>query len=450
MNGANIESITDAYKNFKKTVGTFDTLVTCRDYMNKIYGLMETTNVPMVSNIIVSDIRDDINRSITLCSFNDFGICYTEKALVEEDKALIDHFDLVFYPFNTIYGYNNRTEYMSSFIYNADNSATIKRELADNKTIAHKIKFPNDDEIALIKNYLKLDARIVTTYKVSVQEEISILDAIKTAIYKNFNLRKLDFGEEIPFDSILDVIENADPRIKNVVLNEPVLLTKFMTVGGDEYELGSVVPMDVDDRTITPRFLGRELYNKLTLRNILAGRIELFNYNSKFKHTLNESKALKPLRHSVSGDLLYEKDKETGELKLQYSDEYYDGTFPNKNSIVQQITKLEPVFTLGYKVNDKGEKITPNNKNFDSEPGEITIPKNYELSTNQEIKFRSPNFVTKITYPAYVNYFLHLSDEHVAGHDATPAKFETLGGFLNYVQKDENGNDLLYWDKLLS
>jgi hypothetical protein len=292
MNGANIESITDAYKNFKKTVGTFDTLVTCRDYMNKIYGLMETTNVPMVSNIIVSDIRDDINRSVTLCSFNDFGICYTEKAIKEDDKALIDHFDLMFYPFSTVYGYNNRAEYMTSFVFNADNATAIKRELDDTKSIAHKIKYPNDDEIALIKNYLKLDARIVTTQKVSMQEELSILDAIKTEIYKNFNLRKLDFGEEIPFDSILDVIENADPRIKNVVLNEPVLLTKFATVGGEEYEVGTVVPTDVTDSSITPRFIGKELYNKLTLRNILAGRLELFNYNNKFKHVLNESAAV--------------------------------------------------------------------------------------------------------------------------------------------------------------
>lgn len=83
MNGCNKETITGAYNNFKKTIGTFDTLITCRDYMNKIYQMTSSTTdtTPLVSNIIVSDIRDDINRAIQLCSFNDYGICYLDKAV---------------------------------------------------------------------------------------------------------------------------------------------------------------------------------------------------------------------------------------------------------------------------------------------------------------------------------------------------------------------------------
>ena len=82
-NGANIESITAAYNNFKRTIGTFDTLVTCRDYMNKIYSLMNMSNVPYVSNILVTDIRNDINNAITLCSCNEFGILYKETPLTK-------------------------------------------------------------------------------------------------------------------------------------------------------------------------------------------------------------------------------------------------------------------------------------------------------------------------------------------------------------------------------
>ena len=36
--GRNKETLTDAYNNYKKTIGTFDTLVTCRDYMNYIFA----------------------------------------------------------------------------------------------------------------------------------------------------------------------------------------------------------------------------------------------------------------------------------------------------------------------------------------------------------------------------------------------------------------------------
>ena len=80
-NGANIESISAAYSNFRKTVGTFDTLVTCRDYMNKIYTLMDANNYPLVSNILVTDIRNDINDAMTLCSCNEYGILYKEEPL---------------------------------------------------------------------------------------------------------------------------------------------------------------------------------------------------------------------------------------------------------------------------------------------------------------------------------------------------------------------------------
>ena len=83
-NGADKESLASAYKNFKRTVGTFDTLVTCRDYMNKIYDLTvsDIDTTPLVSNIVVSDIRDDLNKAVTICSFDDFGISYKDTSLV--------------------------------------------------------------------------------------------------------------------------------------------------------------------------------------------------------------------------------------------------------------------------------------------------------------------------------------------------------------------------------
>ena len=88
-NGANVETLTDAYNNFKKTIGTFDTLVTCRDYMNKIYQLTmsQTDTTPLVSNIIVSDIRDDINKAFTLCTFGSHGIEYKNTARNEFASA---------------------------------------------------------------------------------------------------------------------------------------------------------------------------------------------------------------------------------------------------------------------------------------------------------------------------------------------------------------------------
>lgn len=85
INGNNPETLDQAYNNFKKVVGTFDTLVTCRDYMNKIYMLTEqdldiysSSTAPVVSNINVADVRTDINNAVTVCTFNEKGINYIE------------------------------------------------------------------------------------------------------------------------------------------------------------------------------------------------------------------------------------------------------------------------------------------------------------------------------------------------------------------------------------
>ncbi len=89
-NGRDPESLNAAYNSYKKTIGTFDTLVTCRDYMNKIYQMIEssTNPTPLVSNIIVADIRDDINRSTPICTFNEYGIGYKDISLIEYQKDL--------------------------------------------------------------------------------------------------------------------------------------------------------------------------------------------------------------------------------------------------------------------------------------------------------------------------------------------------------------------------
>ena len=345
-NGANIESLTDAYNNYKKTIGTFNTLVTCRDYMNKIYQMTvaENSATPLVSNIIVSDIRDDINKANIFCTFGAYGIEYNnvsqdisnaavtdefssradwlERRPTADESTLnnlykvhdtvdgkeviyyykvisdgnsydfaelsskkLDHFDLVFYPFRNTYGLNTKTEYTRSFKYDDSNILEILQGIEQNKTLSHNIIKPDKSDIACIKNYFNLNAKITTTRKVNVIEQNSILNNIYTKLYANFNMRKIDFGEEIPYDSILKVMENADPRIKNVSLEDPALSTKFCTVAGGEYEFSTAE----DVGAANENRVGNSYYNKLVLNNVLAGRIPLFNYDDTFKTSYNES-----------------------------------------------------------------------------------------------------------------------------------------------------------------
>ena len=354
-NGANPETINAAYNNYKKIIGTFDTLVTCRDYMNKIYNLYnEETNVPIVSNVIVSDIRDDINRAHVLCSFNEYGITYIDRANPSAVGDTINNFELLLYPFKTVYGVNNSSEYEGSFrIDKTVVDPLIKPGIEEAKTISHEIITPEDSEIACIKNYLKLNARITTTYKVNAIEEESILKNIYANIYKNFNMRQMDFGEDIPYDSILSCIEEADERIKNVSLDEPIIYTKFMLVDGNEYDCTSA---GISTETSTGV---KKAYNKLLLRNVLAGRVPLFKYNTDFKSGLNES--------LVDGNAFI---------------------LPSASN--KKITSVSSQCII----DTSGATDSP-----------IT------LTENEVIQFRAPNFITEITYPAFVHYHLVLNPE---------------------------------------
>ena len=381
MNGKNAETLTQAYNSFKKTVGTFDTLVACRDYMNKIYNLFnDVTNIPLVSNAVAADVRDDINRAFTLCELSDYGIKYTnmkatktvEQSVtgkdagdniititVETQEPRINNFDLVLYPFKTIYGTNTKTEYEDSFKYTEENRLLIESGLEQNKTLAHNFIYPEIGDITCIKNYLKLNAKITTTTKVNSAEEKSILGSIYTAISASFNAREVDFGEDIPFDSILKVIEQADPRIKNVALDEPELYTavQYKTSDGTKEVTLTGSYSGLDAESIADEEKRKIYLNKLILRNILAGRVAAFDYDTSFKRAYNEQaygNSIKPM-------------------------------YPQSDDDASKIVKLT---------------------------SECRIPvtnADTVLTDNEVVSFRAPNFVTTFTYPSYVNYFLHLT-----------------------------------------
>ena len=391
-NGSNIETIDEAYNSFKKTIGTFDTLVTCRDYMNKIYQLTvsDTDTIPLVSNIIVSDIRDDINRANIICSFGNFGIEYNNVAKIGKNgKPLIKPFDLIFYPFKTVYGLNTKDEYTKSFKYDDSNILEIKHDIEDQKTIAHNIITPSEitdkDEdlnIACIKNYYNLKATITTTYKVNAIEQADILNNVYSKLFETFNMRKLDFGEELSDDMIISTIESADPRIKNVGWQNPDIETRLCFINGSE-------------ENATNQDYCNYYYNKLILNNILAGRISAFNYNEGFKPEYNEAK--------YSG----KKPADPQDPSEPGSDRY-DPLYPNSINTNKSngVEKIETEFII----------------EADST--------NIKLEANEVVQFRAKNLKTIKTYPAYVNYFLKLNTGNSA-KKAIPATMRTVKNYLD-------------------
>lgn len=557
--GANIETIQQAYNNFKKTIGTFETLVTCRDYMNKICTMVdESTNKSLVSNALVADIRNDLNRAVTICSCDDTGIFYKETSLmetttkkfkrtgsteeVEVDYAepAINHFDLVIYPFKSYSQIksnikNVQEAYDSSFKYDSKSFNTIKNILnakEDNslKTVAHNIESPRNGDIVCINNYLRLNAIIGTNTKISSEEGALLKETIKIALANAFNMRELDFGEDIPFDSIVDTIEKADARIKVVSLNEPALYTTFSVFEGIGFNSNPVIKeyavasewLTEDDADRSGRFdmtknsdgvyagtfdskKAKEIYNKLAVRNILAGRIPLFNYNNTFATSFSEgpyrtTKVISasriptglakptldnPFTLYVDQDKIYtgqrtlisEKPEEleapssikpaTEQLLLSQNIEYSD-----ENGTMLQSDNAEVLYigewneSTAMPVYSKviyTETSTPFKDNLIAkEPTssanitEIsTSCKIYAdngsnsisgvtLSDGEFVRFRAPNFITTKTYPAYVNYHLQLVRSNDATSAATPASASTLFELLNGNGTNTN------WEKVFS
>lgn len=488
-NGADKESMTSAYENYKKTIGTFDTLVTCRDYMNKIYQMTATdaSSTNLVSNVIVSDIRDDINKAFTLCTFTDRGIEYknmsrevSKAAAIPISKATyenlnkiiapvdptiegnystvgywttndigklfmvtengvgnsndkiyhyarciyngnyvecpkikdtaLSHFDLVIYPFKNVYGLNSKSEYQKSFKYDTANLLEITQNLEESKTLAHTFVEPASDDIVCIKNYLRLDAKVTTVNKVSPIEVADIEGKIYSKVYESFNLRNIDFGEELPYETILSVLESADPRIKSVSLEDPTVVTRYCTASGAEYQTST--GLAESDITALHK-AGDRYFNQLVLNNVLAGKLPLFNYNTSFEPSLTESEY--PSWVTAGGT------PEESKYNILYPATPVDSTatvFGN-----DAIYALETEFLID---------------------GTVTVPqgnanpvKDIRLTAGEVIQFRMPNLKTTRTYPAYVNYYAKLNVSNNANYLAIPATMQSITSFLNSGSNNE-------------
>ena len=275
--GANPESINSAYNGFKKTIGTFNTLVTCRDYANAIYNMYDSTNsFPLVSNVQVCDRRDDFNYSQRVVSYDDSGEATINVTPSDELSA----YDLCCYTLKPIYNFSKPEYFNDSFkpltVDGSTLTSTIKNNLETNKTISHDYKDFSDTEIVyLFKNMLGLSAKIVTKYKVNTNEQVEILNNIKMNLIKSFNAREVDYGVEIPYESLVSCIESADERISQVILDEPSLKTRVMNRDGDECDLISSE--------------GKNAYLQLLVQNILNGNISLFEFDDDFNFDLGES-----------------------------------------------------------------------------------------------------------------------------------------------------------------
>lgn len=396
-NGSDKETVTEAYNNLKKIVGTFDTLVTCRDYRNAIYNLYDNST-PLVSNCQVTDRRDDYNYSSLIQTFSSSGELTTINEIKDDaGNKLITPYDICLYPLQNINTYIN---YNLSFKPESSTDVTqnIELGLEDNKTISHDYKYlsfsdqtkkNNFDQIYCFKNYYKLNAKITTTYKVDTYERLEIINNITVALKNKFNAREVDYGYELSFDMLLETIEEADERIKSVSLMEPEIKTVAMNGYYNSSDLnlnnGEVVIIpyynDEDEEVLTDT--SREIYTNLCAKNILAGRVSLFNYDDRFS--------------------------------FDFGQEIVDSNTP---MVLNSIEHIETHANISIKNG-----------------------KDYKLKSNEVIQLIGPNLVNEINYTYGINYHYENTNEenyiYEKAYDSAP---KLLNEYLTYYTKNEDGS----------
>lgn len=385
--GQDPETLNEAYLGFKKRIGTFDTLVTCRDYANAIYNLMDIYGDAYVSNVQVGDRRTDLNYSCELVTANSSGSQTKSSVTTDpEGHPLISPYELCIYALNPITNFSHTAVDDTNGYNNSYNTITdddsyynlMDSLLLDYKTMIHQYKKLHPSDIAYIQNLFRLDATINTTHKVNILEQTDILINVNNALIKNYNPRNLSFGSEIAFDELIEVMERSDSRIKSISLQEPEQVSKIIYVDNSESYL-----FDEDNNAV-------DAFKFIVAKNILSGRIEAFKYDRTFNYDYEQTNARK----------------------------YLD--------ICMAITECNlPEISA-------------------AESSESPETKEIILNANEAVQFLAPALHTEVTYPYGINYYLKLINKNYIDSGTEYQLSENEELIIEYEDNNSNNRIVVY------
>lgn len=269
INGEDPETLEQAYRNYKKTVGTFNTLVTRRDYENFINRLRET------ANCVVSDRTSDINYSNYIQEWGpEFDIKTLAVKIDDNNVPYMDAFKVFLYLNKFVNNVNSLPTYTTTFTPDNDAATllSIEGQMDEIKAVQHDITIPNITSLVFnYNNFYDINGLLYLKYKVTNIEKANIENNVKLALLKKFNAKNLDYGVELDYQAIIDTIMGADDRISNVILSGLDYQTKQRNFANT---LTSLNEKDNNDKYIK--------LNELVARMILAGNVQLYKYEDLF------------------------------------------------------------------------------------------------------------------------------------------------------------------------
>ena len=404
-NGVDPEGINDAYRGYKRTVGTFDTLVTLRDYFNYIVSAEG-----LVSNAIVSDRTNDIQTTykvVSKKSLLDNVVTYIEKDSTT-NEPLLSAYSLKLYMLKYVANPTTAELYDTTFsMMNNFESESIKDWTNDLKSIQHDYADilsydANDVNLCYLINKYPIDCNISTQYSLNKQEAEDLVNNVKIAIYKNLNSQKIDFGEEVPIDLIKNVILNADKRIKDVTLGSLSYRTYAVTYT-DNPEDGNgtfssvVLPTEYYGYSSTKEdLIALDIFTK----SVLAGVTQFFVKEEDVDYTLNRV--------------------------------------------------CPPIFASGSVVPGRSSDLTyfaaKIASNFNAQIPVVEAPfsdaQGYLIRENETIQLFAPNLLDAAEYSNYVRFEYYLNSNKTI--DANQSYKLDTGEWILFYWKDVNGDNILY------
>lgn len=366
-NGTDPETIEDAYKNYRKTAGTFHTLVTLRDYINAI------CKSGLVSNALVCDRLNDIQSTYTIVTDDEFtnsivkqvasnkqsdyvgyiklGVAYSDDNvkpqypnsglfsfvdgsmykvnedeydlmpdtdnlwknyfMISEDiKEDLGAFDLKLYLLHTPGSIiNSLDDYKKTFELEKSGSPVednVKSYIEEERCVQHDFKEIIPNIPCLFKNSFPLDIKIIPHYKLNNEQVTELKININKALFKLLNSSNIvEFGLEADYDVIYDTIFNADKRIKVLILDDFTYNTFATYWDGKEFK---DIPIS--------EFNSEYLIDITSTSHILAYREKLGEYlynNSYFIKRINTSDDID--KYDVLYFLLYKNIVSAGLIK---------------------------------------------------------------------------------------------------------------------------------------
>lgn len=332
-NGSDMETIDEAYVGYQRQVGTFDTLVTLADYLNYIVD----EDLQVVSNGVVSDRTNDIQSSYKIVTLEDTASVVKSIICKTDNKEEMSPYDLKTYFLNysdiskistdtSIESQKSalRKDYDKSFnlkfgdVSQEDElglgtSLDVKMIYDESKSIQHNFinKLPNRP--LFFKNKFDLNLTIIPNTMVTQSQADEIEKNVYEALYRNLISKNISFGKELTYETIYDICNKADTRIKAVALdniNYETYAVVYVHFEGADDGLRNKVYKDVKGQEITfdnegiyeilvaikedinnshSNTWGEDIALEVAAKNVLAGVTPMYVEDSKFKFDISHT-----------------------------------------------------------------------------------------------------------------------------------------------------------------